>query len=256
MPYAQLPGERIFYAEHRPQETEEELPVVICIHGAGGSHLSWPPELRRLAGARVLVLDLPGHGRSTGAGRQTIDEYVALLLAFIDSLQLSPAIIMGHSMGGAIAQQMTLAHPDRVRGLVLLGSGARLRVAPAILQGILDDFESAIEIICEWAYGPDTPDDLTLSGRQMMAQTSPQVMHGDFLACDTFDIMPRLNEIDAPTLVITGSADRLTPPKYANTLAENIPAAKLVLVENAGHMVMLERPQEVASAVARFLSSL
>jgi len=259
MPYAQLDDlgrERIFYALHRPRETSGKAPALVCVHGAGGSHLNWPAEIRRLPGSAVYALDLPGHGRSTGTGRQTIGEYAAALVSFLDVLKLPDAVIAGHSMGSAVALEMTLSHPGRIRGLVLVGSGARLRVAPAILQGILKDFEGALELISDWAYGPDAPADLKHLGQQLMSGTSSKVMHGDFLACDAFDVMDRLGEVDVPTLIITGTADRLTPVKYANFLAQNMPSAELLLVENGGHMVMLERPQEVGAAVSHFVASL
>lgn len=259
MPYAQLDDqsrEHIFYALHRPSETLGKAPALVCVHGAGGSHLNWPAEIRRLPGAAVYALDLPGHGRSIGTGQQAIGEYVAVLFSFLDALDLPDAVIVGHSMGSAVALEMALSHPDRVRGLVLVGSGARLRVAPAILHGIREDFEGAVKLISDWAYSPDAPADLKHLGQQLMTDTSPEVMYGDFLACDAFDIMGRLGEIHAPTLVITGTADRLTPIKYANFLAQNIPGAALLLVENASHMVMLERSQEVGAVIARFVASL
>jgi len=256
MPYAQLESsERIYYALHDPRESSGEGPALVCVHGAGGSHLNWPSEIRRLPGARVYALDLPGHGRSAGSGRQTIGEYAAVLVSFLDVLSVREAVIVGHSMGGAVALEMALSHPDRVRGLVLIGSGARLRVAPAILQGVLKDFAGAVKLMAEFAYGPDAPEELKRLGQQVMSETSPQVMHGDFLACDAFDVMARLDKIGAPTLVVTGTADRLTPVKYARFLAHSIPGAQLVLVENAGHMVMLERSQAVGSAVVRFVAS-
>ena len=259
LPYAQLEnlgGERIFYALHRPRETPAKVPALVCVHGAGGSHLNWPSEVRRLPGAAVYALDLPGHGRSTGSGRQTISEYVTVLISFLDTLNLRNVVIVGHSMGGAVALEMALSHPERVRGLVLIGTGARLRVVPAILQGILEDLEGVVGLIGDFAYGPDVPEELKRLGQQVMLDTSPEVMHGDFLACDAFDIMARLGEIRAPTLAITGTADQLTPVKYASFLAHNIRDAQLALVANAGHMVMLERPQEVGEAVAHFVASL
>jgi pimeloyl-ACP methyl ester carboxylesterase len=259
MPYVRLDNlgsERIFYALHRRRETPDEAPALVCVHGAGGSHLNWPAEMRRLPGATVYALDLPGHGQSSGAGRRTIGEYVAVLVSFLEALHLADAVIVGHSMGGAVALEMALSHPERVRGLVLVGSGARLRVAPAILQGLLDDFEGMVKHISDWVYGPSVPDELKRLSQELLAETSPTVMHGDFLACDAFDVVARLGEIRAPTLVITGAADRMTPVKYARFLAQNIRGAQLVLLEDAGHMVMLERPQEVAEAVARFVASI
>jgi pimeloyl-ACP methyl ester carboxylesterase len=204
----------------------------------------------------VYTLDLPGHGRSSGSGHRTIGEYVEVLVSFLDALNLSRGVVVGHSMGGAVALEMALSHPDRVQGLVLVSSGAKLRVAPAILQGILSDLEGAVGHLADFAYGPAAPEELKHMGQQLMASTSPKVMYGDFLACDAFDVMPRLGEVRAPTMVISGTADRLTPVKYASFLAQNIPGAQLVQVEDAGHMVMLERSQEVGAAVARFVASL
>ena len=256
MPYAHLdePRERVFYTRHL--ELTGQAPAVVCVHGAGGSHLNWPAEIRRLPGATVYTLDLPGHGRSGGSGRRTIDEYMAVLTAFLDALNLSQAVIVGHSMGSAVAMKMALTHPDRVQGLVLLGSGAKLRVAPSILQGIQNNFKGVVNLIGDFAYGPDAPEKLKNQGQQLLSQTSPEVMRGDFLACDAFDVMENLDEINVPALVITGTDDQLTPPKYAQFLAQHIAGAELVLVEKAGHMVMLERPQEVGDSVARFVAAL
>ena len=259
MPYAQLSDldcGRVFYARHRSREIEGKLPALVCLHGAGGSHLSWPAEIRRLPGAVVYALDLPGHGRSCGSGHRTIGEYEEVLVSFLDALNLRKAVVAGHSMGGAIALEVALSHPDRVQGLVLVSSGAKLRVAPAILQGILNNFEGMVRHLGDFTYGPAAPEELKRLGQQLMAGTSPEVMFGDFLACDAFDVMALLGEIRAPTMVISGTADRLTPVKYASFLAQNIPGAQLVQVENAGHMVMLERPREVGDAVACFVASL
>ena len=129
-------------------------------------------------------------------------------------------------------------------------------VAPVIFQGILTDFESFVELMSGFAYGPDAPEELKCLGQQMMGETSPEVIHGDFLACDAFDVMDRLGEIRVPTLVVAGTADQLTPTKYAHFLTRNIPGAHLVVVEDAGHMAMLERPQVVGEAVTRFVASL
>ncbi len=230
-------------------------PTLVLIHGAGGSRLHWPGELRRLPGATVYTLDLPGHGRSEGKGCNTISDYAKAVVAFLDAVGVERAAIAGHSMGGAIAQTMALEFADRAAGLVLVATGARLRVAPAILEGIPNNLDGAAELITHFAWSPDAPSALTELGRQAILETGPDVLLGDFVACDNFDTMERLGEIKTPTLVVTGSADQLTPPKYARFLADRIPDARLVLIEGAGHMVMLERPAEVAKTVRQFLDS-
>jgi pimeloyl-ACP methyl ester carboxylesterase len=157
-------------------------------------------------------------------------------------------------MGGAIAITLALDFADLVAGLVLVATGARLRVAPAILDGIRSDFEKTTELITRFAWSSGTAPRLIELGRQALLGTSADVLLGDFTACDRFDVMERLGEIAAPTLVVAGSADQLTTVKYARFLAKRISDARLVTVEGAGHMVMLERPLEVAEAMRDFLN--
>jgi len=250
MPFAQIGEQALFYTVIR-----RGGPALILIHGAGGSHLHWPAALRRMPGATVYAVDLPGHGRSEGPGREHIEDYVADIVRFMDAVGVSRGVLVGHSMGGAIAQMTALMAPERVAGLVLVGTGARLRVAPALLDGILQDARGALALITEWAWGPEADPAMVARGRQMMARVNPRVVWGDFAACDRFDIRERVGEITAPTLVITGSEDRMTPPKFGQWLAERIPGARFVLVEGAGHMVMLEKPDQVASAVREWLKA-
>jgi len=251
MPYVSVAGERIFYAQRR----EKQERCLLFLHGAGGTHRLWAHQLQNLKGVRTCALDLPGHGRSSGQGRTSIGDYRDLVLAFLDALGLERVILVGHSMGGAIAQSFALTHPHRLEGLVLVGTGARLRVLPAILDGLRQDVAGTVKLIVSYAYAPGAPPDLVEQGRTDFLANSPDVLHGDFVACDRFDVMGRLGEIALPTLVICGSEDRLTPPKYAAYLRDHIPNAQLVLVEGAGHMVMVERPEEVTRAIRGFLDT-
>lgn len=250
MPLVQVGEEMLFYTVNG-----RGGPALILIHGAGGSHLHWPAALRRMPGATVYAIDLPGHGRSEGPGRERIEDYVAEIVRFMDAVEVSRGVLVGHSMGGAIAQMTALTAPERVAGLVLVGTGARLRVASALLDGILQDARSALALITEWAWGPEADPAMVARGRQMMARVDPRVVWGDFAACDRFDIRERVGEIPAPTLVITGSEDRMTPARFGQWLAERIPGARFVLIEGAGHMVMLEKPDQVASAVREWLKA-
>jgi len=232
-------------------------PPVILIHGAGGNHLYWPPELRRLAGFRVLALDLPGHGKSSGVGLQSIRDYASSLVTYMDNVGLSRAVIVGHSMGGAIALTLGLDHAERVAGLGLIATGARLRVNPLVLNNTANPatFSLAVQIINEWAFGPQAEPRLKAVAARRMAETRPAVLHGDLLACDAFDVMDRLSEIRVPTLVLCGTEDKLTPLLYSKTLAAQIPGAALQTVDGAGHMVMLEEPRRVAGALNVFLKT-
>jgi pimeloyl-ACP methyl ester carboxylesterase len=175
-----------------------------------------------------------------------------VVVAFLHALGIEQAVVVGHSMGGAIAMTLALDFADCVAGLVLVATGARLRVAPAILEGVRSDFEGAVELITRFAWSPEAPPALAELGQQAFLETGPDVLLGDFTACDRFDVVERLREIKTPTLVIAGTADQLTPVKYARFLTEHIPGARCVIIEGAGHMVMLERSAEVAKAVLEF----
>ncbi|RLC63811.1 MAG: alpha/beta hydrolase [Chloroflexota bacterium] len=256
MPYSEITAGSIFYTVGRgptEEQRSEGRPVLILVHGAGGNHLQWPAELRRLPEATVYALDLPGHGRSGGQGRDTIAGYAEAIVGFLDALGIERAVVVGHSMGGAIALTLALDFADRMAGLVLIATGARLRVAPVILEGMRSDFEGSVELITRFAWSSEASPALIELGRRALLETGPDVLLGDLNACDRFDVMERLGGIKIPALVIVGTADQLTPPKYARFLAEHIPNAQLVLIEGAGHMVMLERPAEIAGAVREFL---
>jgi len=253
MPYAKTSRGNFFYTlSQGPQRTS----TLVLVHGAGGTRLHWPVELRRAPDATVYTLDLPGHGRSGGRGYDTIAAYAESVVAFLQAVEVEHAVITGHSMGGAIALALALDFTELVAGLVLMATGARLRVAPTILRGIRDDFGETTELITRFAWSSQAPPQLTKLGRQALTETGPDVLWGDFTACDRFDVMECLGEIETPTLLIAGSADQLTPIKYAQYLTENISGARLVTVEDAGHMVMLEHPREVAQTVEDFLKTL
>lgn len=251
MPYTETAGGELFYTEKKGPENR---PALVLIHGAGGSRLHWPPQLRRMSGVTVYTLDLPGHGRSAGAGYETIEGYATVVAAFLNEVAGGSAVVIGHSMGGAIAQRLALSAQERVSLLVLVGTGARLRVDPAILDGIRQDFEGVVELITRLAWSSGVDPSLMELGRAALRDTGSDVLLSDFLACDRFDVMDRLEEIEPSTLVIGGAADRLTPLKYSRFLSEHIPNARLAIVEEAGHMVMLERPEEVAKAVKDFVA--
>ncbi len=252
MSFATIASQKIFYVDAGSTGTP-----LIFVHGAAGSHLVWGFQRRALSEiTRVIALDLPGHGRSAPPGRNTIEGYRDVVLGLLDALNIERAIIVGHSMGGAIAQTLALAHPERVAGLGLIGTGARLRVLPAILEGILNDFDTIAEQVVNYSYA--TPLDASMRERALteFRACPASVTHGDFSACNAFDLMTRLGEIRAPTLVVCGKEDQMTPVKYAEFLAAHIPKAQLVVIEGAGHSVMLEQPFAVNRALSEFVSTL
>lgn len=232
-----------------------DRPPVLFLHGAGGSHLSWPPQLRRLNGQRVFTPDLPGHGKSEGLGSQDIAEYAQAVVEFMKSLRLASAVIAGCSMGSAIALSIALRYRKRALGLVLIGGGAKLRVAESTLELASNPslFLPTVETVIDNSYSPNVDPRVKELAIQQMAETRQAVLYTDFLACDAFDVMDQVNKIRVPTLLITGSADRMTPPNRAQYLHGQIVGSQLEIVEGAGHMVVVEQTDEVVELLTPFL---
>jgi pimeloyl-ACP methyl ester carboxylesterase len=233
-------------------------PPLIFIHGAGGSFLSWHPHLRRLDGETVYTIDLPGHGNSDGIGRQSMQDYADDVLQFIAENQIQKPILVGHSMGGAIVLTLALQQLNKITGLALLGTAAKLRVSSVILEKAKDanTFADAVQLVNEYSFNPDAPKDLIRLSIEAMLKLNPKTLLGDFLACDSFDVTGKLNVIQVPTLILCGTLDVMTPPKFSKSLAEQIPQSQLHLLERTGHMLMLEQPDAVAKLLKQFLDEI
>lgn len=237
---------------------EGQRPPVVLLHGAGGSHLHWPSEMRRLPGYRVYAPDLPGHGKSGGRGQQSIPSYARMMIAWLEALGLHSAVFVGHSMGSAIALYLALENQEHVLGLGIVGGGARLSIPAELLDQASSDttFHSAVEMVTAWSFSTKTSSQLVELAGKRMADTRASVLYGDFMACIAFDITDRVGEIVVPTLVVCGAEDRMMPLRHSQYLANHIPGAILKPILDAGHMVMLEKPQESAAVLSGFLRSI
>jgi pimeloyl-ACP methyl ester carboxylesterase len=230
-------------------------PPLILIHGAGGNLLTWHPHLRRLKGETVYALDLPGHGESQGAGRQSIQAYAEDTIRFMDAENITNAVIMGISMGSAIALTLALHHPQRIAKIILIGGGAKMRVAQTILEaaGSANTFESAVETINANCFSDHAAPDLIRLSKEHMFNTSPPALHADLLACNQFDLTGQVANILTPALILCGTQDKMMPPKFSQSLQAGLPNAQLHLIENAGHMPQLEQPDIVITLIKHFL---
>lgn len=247
----------LYFSQHCEKGTEN--PPLVLIHGVGGTHLYWPPEIRRLPGYCVYALDLPGHGKSELCdGQQTIGEYARYLVQWLESIQLRRAVFVGHSMGSAVALALAIHHPEYVVGLGLISGGARLRVHPDILTYAADPttFLKATELLVSCSFSTNTLPRLVELASRRILETRQSVFLGDLQACDRFDVMDRLGEVQQPSLVMCGSEDQMTPLRYAQYLANSIPHASLKIIPGAGHMVMLEQPRLVAESLLSFLQDI
>lgn len=230
---------------------------IVFVHGSGWNLSLWDRQRDFLSRFfEVVLVDLPGHGKSEDYACESVGDYVDVLVRSLSEICHGPFFLAGHSLGGAIAIEASLTQPELLRGLIIIGSGARLRVLPKILEGLILEREKTIEFITEMAFSERADRALKELNIKVNMECPPHVIHRDFKACDKFDRMEDVKRIDLPCLIICGKDDRLTPPKYSHYLNQEIKGSKLFLIEDAGHMVMIEKPHEVNEAIFQFLSNL
>ncbi|HDZ24173.1 MAG TPA: alpha/beta hydrolase [Desulfobacteraceae bacterium] len=252
-----LKSRKVGFAE-APGGYREGLPTLVMIHGAGGCARMWQAQVRPLGKEiNTLALDLPGHGDTPGPGMNTIASYADWLLDILQQLDIHWMFLMGHSMGGAIVQEVALRHQGILSGIILAATGPRLPVAPQFLEGLTKEFKGTVETIMNYGYAPDADPVLIGQGVQLMKQAGSTIVHDDFFACNGFDRKNDLSHIKLPCLIICGEQDRLTPSRLSESMRNAIPGAEFVLVPSAGHMVMIENfkvfNQTVQDFILKFL---
>jgi pimeloyl-ACP methyl ester carboxylesterase len=230
---------------------------LVLIHGAGGDHLFWPPEVRRLPGYRVITLDLPGHGKTEGPGRQSVQEYALAVAEFMDSIGFSRAVFIGHALGGAISLALALDYPHCVAGIGLISTGPSLPIPSAVLENAANQstLPLAIKSLLDMSLCSQTPENLKGVIFKRLTETRQTLLLNDLLACDRFNLADRLNAIRTPVLVVCGTDDKLTPIRSSEILSRDIPGAALQTVEGAGHLLVLEQPGRLAKLLNLFLAT-
>ena len=225
----------------------------LFIHGAGSNADFWLGQQPLLPAASYV--NLPGHApmrRTHGPAAPpapplpqiSIAAYAAWVATYIAGLGVEDVVLVGHSMGGAVALELALGHPPWLRGLVLANTAARLPVAPALLSLLAHDYAAAVAWLMERYFAPGLSPYRAEGVRRQLLRLDPAVTAGDFHACAAFDVRARLAAapLVVPTLILGGEAAQLTPPAAHTALAALLPAATLTLLPGAGHMAPLEQP--------------
>jgi pimeloyl-ACP methyl ester carboxylesterase len=261
--YVQVDGTRIRYID-----VGRGAPVVF-LHGLGASMYAWRRNLAAVAAAgfRVIAFDNRGFGLSDKPPAPYDNAaYARLAIGFMDSLRLTDAVLVGHSMGGAIAAQVAIEYPPRVRGLVLVGSaglGARepllFRVArwpvlgPAALALRGRGFTARLLRSTYFDPGKVTDADVDQYYAPVAQAEYGRALRGVLQQFRFTALEGRLDRIAAPTLVLWGEEDRWVPMGLGRALAAGITRSAFVSVPHAGHSVQEEAPDEVNHLVIRFL---
>lgn len=230
------------------------LPSLIFIHGAGNSKNLWKQQIDRLTDyVNTFAIDLPGHGESSGEGMETIADYAECIRNFIKAVNPPEPIPCGLSMGGAITLHLLINSEIEFKGGIIINSGARLKVMPAIFEMINSNYSGYISSLPLMGASSKTDRALLNDITKDAENCRPEVVFRDFTACNTFDITERLNEINIPVLVMTAEEDKLTPQKQGRFLADHIAGSDYVNISDAGHFSPAEKPEEVNEAILKFV---
>lgn len=218
------------------------------IHGAGRTPASWGPQLARFEGA--LAVALPGHPDGAPLlGTQAMAEWV---IAEVEEVP-GPMVMVGHSLGGAVALEIALARPELVAGLVLVSTGARLPVPDEAIARIDADFEAECARMVQESWLHHDPD-LIRRGTNSVISMGPESLRTDYLSARDHDLRGKLGGIDVPVMVMSGESDPLVPMWLSEELADELSGATLAIIAETAHVPQLERPEMIDLLIAAFLA--
>jgi pimeloyl-ACP methyl ester carboxylesterase len=257
----------------------EGEPVFVLLHGFGASLYTWNTVMEELSQhGRVIAFDRPAFGLTErpleweGQNPYSPEAQVELVTGLLDHFGVEEAILVGNSAGGTIAMQTALEHPERVAGLILVdpavyaGGGApawtrpllatpQLRhLGPLLVRRILSSGPELIETA--W-HDPAkiTPETIELYEKPLQVENWDKALWEMTLASKAANLEERLDQFNLPILVITGDDDRIVPTEESIRLADELPQADLVVIEEAGHVPHEEQPEAFMEAVVEFLKT-
>jgi 3-oxoadipate enol-lactonase / 4-carboxymuconolactone decarboxylase len=261
--YATVEGVATYVHHVGPTTLPERVPdlsrgeTVLCLHCSGGNGAMFGEVLADLAADQSpLAIDFPGHGRSGGLDSLGCTRKMAAFVAsFLDKWGIARAVVLGHSMGGAVAMRLAVERPDLVRALVLCSSAPRFAGAsiPAVERCV--EGKDPRPFFRE-AYSAKAGPDVLRRGFIENLKTDPRALLGDLEACRDFEIEGELSKIGAPTLVVVGADEDAAMRAGSERLAAAIRGATLARIDDAGHMVPIERPEALAAVTREFLRDL
>lgn len=270
MPAIRVADYELSYSFNGAQSREDGL-VLVLVHGAGGQELDWPMAWRSLDDMTrkmsltpkshcgdldnysIYAVDLPGHGKSGGSSKPSVDAYADSIAGYLEALDLTNVLLVGHSMGAGIALTLGTRKNERLAGIALIGGSSQLVVSEAILTGLQNAFEATVDNIIKYSWHKNTDDFFKQKNRQSMLESGSGVVHDDFYACSQFNLSNELDAVTIPTLVIASASDRMVPLETSRVMSEAIPNSKFVGLKDCGHFQHVEQTAAVAAALSEFL---
>ncbi len=251
----------IHYEEVNPAGS----PPVLLLHGLGSAGADWLFQFEALSGAgfRVLAPDLRGFGRSSAPPEVTVKAMADDMALFLQKLNAHPAHVVGISMGGTVALQLALDHPELVGKLVLVNTFARMKLASLrdalylFTRLLLSSFmgpEKQAEMVARRVFPRPEHETLRKNLRQRILHTNPCSYRSALKSLQKFDVFHRLGELKMPVLVVTGAEDTTVPPRVQEEMARAIPGAQHVIVERSGHGVIADNPEAFNKILLEFLT--
>lgn len=260
-------GDKLLRVRDEPEPPPQEArtgPPLVCIHGAGMSSVVWMDLVRRFApGRRVVAPDLPGHGQSDRwHDAISIAGYADAVGTVCATLKIGRAVLIGHSMGAAVALACALSWPERIAGLVILNGAARLDVSDevvALLQRELpadasERVDRMPESFGELCFSPATAPELRARWQAVLFSATSDVVRGDFAACRGVDLRDKLAGLSIPSLFISGRDDLLVPPELSAETAALLPGARHEILDGSGHLSHLELPGACSALIDAFVA--
>lgn len=252
MPDLVVRGHHLWYREALGDPAP---PPLVLLHGAGSSSLIWLYQLRALQSDRsCFAPDLPGHGKSDDDPTCTTPQrYLDYLEGFLHALDLPPFVLAGHALGASLALDFAAAHPERVRALILVSAGATLPASPLLFEALQGSIQVWTRFMEDLLYSLHTPRRFVHKSNEGGLHADPDVVLRDFQMAATYDVTAAASIVRTPTLLITGHDDAMTPPALTEALDQRLHDATLDIVDQAGHMVMMEQHRRVNNSIRRFL---
>ena len=252
MPSIDVSGASVSYEERGSGKS------IVFVHGACENSSFWNHQKILSDRYRIVTLDLPGHGKSKPVeGEIQIKRYSDLVAEFVAKTCPDKAILVGHSMGGAIALLNSIEHRHNLKAAVLVTTGAKLGVLPSIREGLRTRFQETVRsVVGPRQFSSKTNLETIRFVTDQILSCNNEIAAADYEACNNFDVRQKLQTINLPIQIIAGEEDKLAPVTWSTYMKENIPKAKLVVLRDASHLPMLERPSDFNRHLNEFVMSL